>query len=194
MVHLETQGLLLRDWRATDSAPFAALNADQRVMEFFLRPMTRTESDALMARIQGLIDSQGFGLYAVEERSTGAFIGFTGLSPVSFEANFAPATEIGWRLAHAAWGHGYATEAARAVLRHAFGGLALSALVSFTAARNVRSRRVMEKIGMTHDLDSDFLHPSLPPDHQHARQVLYRIAAHQPNGRIVEPDMGPSWP
>ena len=174
-VHIETERLVLRDWRDDDAAPFAALNADPRVMEFFAKRLTRTESDALMARMRRFIGDHGYGLYAVEERSTRDFIGYVGICPVMFAAAFAPATEIGWRLARGAWGSGYATEGARAVLGHAFQQHGFSELVSFTAEWNMRSRRVMEKIGMIYDPASDFLHPALPPDHKLARQVLYRI-------------------
>ena len=119
-VHIETERLVLRDWRDDDAEPFAALNADPRVMEFFPKRLARTESDGLMARMRRFMADHGYGQYAVEERSTRAFIGYVGLCPVTFEAAFAPATEIGWRLARSAWGSGYATEGAGAVRDHAF--------------------------------------------------------------------------
>lgn len=172
---IETERLVLRDWRDEDAEPYAVLNADPRVMEFFPKQLSRAESDAQMAAIRAFISDHGYGLYAAEEKASGAFIGFIGLAPVSFEAAFTPATEVGWRLARRAWGSGYATEGARAVVVDAFGRLGFSALVSFTAEWNTRSRRVMEKIGMTRDPRDDFMHPSLPPDHKLARHVLYRI-------------------
>jgi RimJ/RimL family protein N-acetyltransferase len=174
--HIVTDRLILRDWTDADAEPFAALNADPRVMEFFPKALSRAESDAFLARIRAGIAERGYGLYATEEKRSGRFVGYVGLAPVSFDAPFTPATEIGWRLARTAWGSGYATEAARAVIARAFGTLGLASLVSFTAEWNRPSRRVMEKIGMTRDPDGDFLHPALPPDHKLARHVLYRIA------------------
>lgn len=174
-VHIETPRLLLRDWADTDAAPFASLNADLRVMEFFPKALTRTESDAQMASIRETLARNGFGLYAVEEKDGAAFIGFTGLAVPGLKAPFMPAIEIGWRLARESWGNGYATEAAGAVVDRAFGQLGLEALVSYTAEWNRRSQRVMEKIGMTRDPRDDFMHPNLPADHKLAPHVLYRI-------------------
>ena len=175
-IHIETERLLLRDWGDADAGPYAALNADPRVMEFFPAALTREQSDAQMAGIRAVIAERGYGLYAAEEKTSGRFIGFIGLSRPSFEAHFTPAVEIGWRLAREAWGQGYATEGARAVRDHAFGSLGMDALVSFTAEWNRPSRRVMEKIGMTRDSADDFLHPRLPPEHKLARHVLYRLS------------------
>ena len=174
-IHIETERLRLRDWRDADALPFAAMNADRDVMEFFPALLERRQSDELMARIRSNIARDGFGLYAVEERATGAFIGFTGLAVPTFAASFTPATEIGWRLARNAWGKGYASEAAAAVRNHAFKALGFDALVSFTSQQNHRSRRVMERIGMTHDPADDFIHPGLPAGHELAPHVLYRI-------------------
>jgi RimJ/RimL family protein N-acetyltransferase len=174
-VHIETERLCLRDWKDADAEPFAAMNADQRVMEFFPAPLKREQSDELMVRIRSNMARDGFGLYAVEVRATRAFIGFTGLAVPTFSAPFTPATEIGWRLARQVWGQGYATEAAAAVRDHTFGALGLDALVSFTSQQNHRSRRVMEKIGMTRDPADDFIHPGLPSGHRLASHVLYRI-------------------
>jgi RimJ/RimL family protein N-acetyltransferase len=174
-VHIETERLRLRDWTDADAVPFAAMNADRGVMEFFPALLERKQSDELMARIRSNMARDGFGLYAVEERATSAFIGFTGLAKPAFAAPFTPATEIGWRLARKAWGKGYASEAAAAVRDHAFEVLGFDALVSFTSRQNHRSRRVMEKIGMTHDPADDFIHPGLPAGHELAPHVLYRI-------------------
>ena len=145
-------------------------------MEFFSRPLDRAESDAFLKRNQADIEANGYGLYAVEVKDGGAFIGYVGLARPSFAAHFTPAIEIGWRLAREAWGEGYATEAARAVAAHAFGPLGLDALVSFTAEWNRPSRRVMEKLGMTRDAAEDFLHPKLPAGHKLSRHVLYRLS------------------
>ena len=175
-IHVETPRLKLRDWVDTDAEPYAALNADPRVMEFFPAALSRAESDAQMASIRAFIAGHGYGLYATEEKASGRFIGFVGLSPPSFDAHFTPAVEIGWRLARESWGQGYASEAAPRVADHAFTTLGLDALVSFTAEWNRPSRRVMEKIGMTHDPADDFMHPRLPADHKLARHVLYRLS------------------
>lgn len=174
-VLVETARLRLRNWRDDDLAAFAAINADPRVMEFFPRALDRAESDALAARERARIDGRGYGLYAAEEKESGDFIGFIGLADVPFAAAFAPAVEIGWRLSRRSWGSGFASEGAEAVVDDAFTRLGLDALVSFTAEWNVRSRRVMEKIGMVRDAGGDFLHPSLPPGHKLAPHVLYRI-------------------
>ena len=174
-VHVETPRLLLRDWTDADAEPFAAMNADPRVMEFFPRGLDRADSDSLISHIRASITRDGFGLYAVEAKDTGAFVGFTGLARPGFDAPFMPAIEIGWRLARESWGNGYATEAAGAAVDHAFGSLGLDALVSYTTEWNRRSRRVMEKIGMTRDPRDDFMHPKLPPGHKLAPHVLYRI-------------------
>jgi RimJ/RimL family protein N-acetyltransferase len=175
MTELTTDRLLLRQWRDSDREPFAALNADPAVMEHFPALQTREQSDALIDRQLPAIEERGWGLWALEVRETGEFIGFTGLSVPSFEAHFLPAVEIGWRLAKGAWGNGYATEAARASLAHGFGPAGLDAVVSFTTTTNLPSQRVMQRIGMTHDEAGDFDHPRLEAGHRLQRHVLYRI-------------------
>jgi ribosomal-protein-alanine N-acetyltransferase len=145
-------------------------------MAFFPRRLDRAESDALLGRNRQALAAQGWGLYAAEEGATGAFMGFIGLAVPRFQAPFMPAVEIGWRLARPFWGRGLATEGARAVIAHAFGSLAMDGLVSFTTVANQRSRRVMEKAGLTRDPAEDFLHPNLASDHPLAPHVLYRIA------------------
>ena len=174
---METERLLLRQWRHADREPFAAMNADPVVMRHFPAPMTRAQSDAFADRIEAAIAERGWGLWAVEVRATGEFAGFVGLQPVRDTLPFHPAVEIGWRLAAAQHGHGYATEAARRVVDHAFGPLALAELVSFTTEGNRASRRVMEKIGMVRDPAGDFDHPGVPADWAGRRHVLYRLAA-----------------
>jgi RimJ/RimL family protein N-acetyltransferase len=173
---LRTDRLRLRRWRPADLTPFVALNADPLVMEFFPAALSRVESDALASRIEAHFDKHGFGLWAVEIPDVTSFAGFIGLSVPSFEAPFTPCVEIGWRLAAAHWGLGYATEGARAVLDFGFEELGLAELVSFTVPGNVRSRRVMERIGMAHDPADDFDHPELPDGHRLRRHVLYRMA------------------
>jgi len=175
MPELETERLRLRRWRAEDREPFARMNDDAAVMEFFPSRLTREESDALVDRIETHFAEHGFGLWAAELRAEGSFIGYIGLAAPRFEAHFTPCVEIGWRLARANWGKGLATEGARAVVRDAFEELGLEELVSFTAPANVHSRRVMEKLGMTHDAREDFDHPLLPEGHWLRRHVLYRV-------------------
>jgi len=151
------------------------MNADPRVMEFLPSLLSPAESDELFNRIQAHFDRHGFGPFAVEMQETRAFIGFVGAFVPEFEAHFTPAVEIGWRLAFESWGQGLATEGARAVVDYAFNELGLSGLVSFTVPANLRSRRVMERLGMTHDPRDDFDHPRLPEGHPLRRHVLYRI-------------------
>ena len=176
---LLTPRLLLRHWRPDDREPFAAMNADPEVMEQFPAMLSRAESDAFAGRLEAELATLGYGLWAVEERATGRFLGFTGLRPVTFEAPFVtgPMVEIGWRLRRDAWGRGYAQEAARAARDFAFGRAGLHEIVSFTTTTNLRSSHVMERIGMTHDPADDFDHPRLPAGHRLQRHLLYRLAA-----------------
>ena len=171
---LRTERLRLRRWRPDDRAPFAALNADPRVAAFLPGTLSRAASDALAARIEAHFATRGFGLWAVELPGEIPFAGFVGLSVPAFEAAFTPCVEVGWRLAHACWGHGYATEGARAALDFGFARLGLAEIVSFTVPGNARSRQVMERLGMTHDAADDFDHPALPEGHALRRHVLYR--------------------
>jgi RimJ/RimL family protein N-acetyltransferase len=172
---LETDRLRLRDWRSSDREPFAKINADPRVMEFFPQCLTREESDAMVDRIEAHFRSKGFGLYAAELRADSRFIGYIGLHTATFEAHFMPCVEIGWRLASDVWVQGLATEGAAAVIRHAFETLGLAEIVSFTVPANQRSIRVMEKIGMTRDAAGDFEHPNLPIGHPLRHHVLYSL-------------------
>ena len=172
---LQTERLLLRHWRESDRVPFQQINADPRVMEFFPEPLTPEASDALFDRIQAHFNRHGFGPFVIELAETGAFLGFVGLFVPEFDAHFTPAVEIGWRLAFEGWGKGLATEGARAALQYGFNTLGLQQIVSFTVPANQRSRRVMEKLGMTHDPRDDFDHPKLPEGHPLRRHVLYRI-------------------
>jgi RimJ/RimL family protein N-acetyltransferase len=173
---IETPRLILRRWRDEDLAPFAALNADPRVMEFLPKPLDWAESDAMAARIRGAFDQQPFGLWAVEVKAGTSFIGYVGLSVPKFEAAFTPCVEIGWRVAFDYWGRGYATEAARAALHYAFETLKLAEVVSFTVPANERSWRVMERLGMKRSPAEDFDHPNLAEGHPLRRHVLYRLS------------------
>jgi RimJ/RimL family protein N-acetyltransferase len=172
---LKTERLLLRRWRAEDRDPFAELNADPEVMQYFRGTLDRQASDAFADRIEAGFDKLGYGLWAVEIIATGEFIGFTGLVLQTFEAHFTPAVEVGWRLARSAWGHGHATEGARAALEFGFGTGGLDEIVSMTTVTNRRSQAVMERIGMTRQAEDDFEHPSLPAGHPLRPHVLYRI-------------------
>ena len=171
---MKTDRLELREWRESDRDAWAVMNADPAVREFFPSVLTREESDLAFDRIATGLAENGWGLWAVA--LDGEFLGFTGLALQTFEASFTPATEIGWRFAAHAWGHGYATEAARAVLEFAFSELGLPEIVSMTAVQNTPSRRVMERIGMTRDPSEDFDHPAVPVGSPVRRHVLYRIA------------------
>ena len=174
---LTTQRLLLRPWRDADLPAFAELNADPRVMAHFPNTLDRAASDALAARIRGAMAEQGYGLWAVEVRGGAPFIGFVGLARPRFDAPFTPCVEIGWRLAQPFWGHGFASEAARAALGYGFQEVGLDEIVSFTTLGNLRSQAVMQRIGMRRDAAGDFFHPQLPADHALALHVLYRIGA-----------------
>jgi RimJ/RimL family protein N-acetyltransferase len=169
-----TERLKLRRWTEVDLEPFGEMNADPVVMEHFPKPLTRAESDELVERIEAGFERDGFGLWAVEVREGGGFVGFVGLNRVGFEASFTPAVEVGWRLAREAWGNGYATEAGRAALSFGFEHVGLREIVSFTTLANRRSRAVMERLGMTHDPADDFEHPSISPGHPQRLHVLYR--------------------
>ena len=172
---VETERLRLRVWSDDDREQFAALNADPDVMRYMGRRLDRAGSDALIDRIVEGWAANGFGLWAVERRSDGRFIGFVGLSRPSFEAPFMPAVEVGWRLARDAWGFGYATEGGRASLRHGFEEIGLEEIVSLTSVINERSRRVMERLAMTRDPADDFDHPPLEPGDPRSSHVLYRL-------------------
>jgi 3-dehydroquinate dehydratase/shikimate dehydrogenase len=173
-VALRTERLLLRPWSTEDRRPFAALNADPKVMEWYPSTLTSSESDAVADRIEGMLAEQGWGLWAVEVVGSAPFIGYIGLNRADATLGY-PVVEAGWRLAVAHWGHGYATEGARAALRFGFESLGLGAVVAFTSVRNLRSRRVMTKLGMVHQPDADFDHPRLPATSPILRHVLYRI-------------------
>lgn len=178
MTTLKTKRLILRPWREEDLEPFAQLNADPRVMEYFPATLSKAESDQLAQRIKNKMDEKGWGMWAVSVPGIAEFIGLIGLNSedqVSFPAPFTPAVEVGWRIAFEYWGKGYATEGAKAALAYGFETLNLGEIVSFTAVQNMRSRRIMEKIGMHHDPKDDFDHPKLSKEHKLNRHVLYRL-------------------
>ena len=177
VVQLHTERLLMRGFVPGDLAPFSEMNADPAVMEHFVRPMTRQDTEAFVDRIMGHWQEVGWGLWALERKDSGEFIGYTGLWPVRFESDFEPKVEIGWRLSAAHWGQGFATEAARAALRFAFDTLGWGEVTSFTNVDNRRSRAVMERIGMLRYPSGDFDHPAVPEGHPVRPHVLYRISS-----------------
>jgi RimJ/RimL family protein N-acetyltransferase len=175
VAELRTDRLLLRQWRDADLDPWAAMNADPEVMEHFPSVMTRQESAAFMTRIRAAIDDRGWGLWAVEVVGGAPFIGFIGLQPVVDPVMPFDGVEVGWRLARSAWGHGYASEGARAALAYAFEELSLPEVISFTSTTNERSQAVMRRIGLTRDPADDFDHPKVPEGSRLRRHVLYRL-------------------
>ena len=172
---LRTERLVLRRWRAEDLAPFAALNADPVVMEHFQKMLSREESDAVASRIDAEFEDCGFSFWAVEVSGGSPFIGFVGLRRVPFIAPFTPAVEVGWRLAREHWGHGYVTEVAKEAVRFGLEDVGLDEVVSFTTPDNVRSWKVMERLGMVRDATSDFEHPNVPIGHHLRHHIFYRF-------------------
>jgi RimJ/RimL family protein N-acetyltransferase len=182
--------LILRDWRDDDIDPMTAMSQDPEVMEFFPKLLSRDEVAAATVRVQAAIARDGFGFWAVER--AGEFIGYCGISRVMFETPFTPAVEIGWRFARSAWGHGYATEAARAALALGW-SVGLSTVVAFLVPANRRSAAVAERIGMVRDVNGDFDHPNIAPDtisiggHSSRRHALYRLERQKAPQAVTEP-------
>ena len=175
LIELETERLRLRQWIESDREPFARLNADPRVMEFFLSILDRAASDAMIDRLQTKIADRGWGFWAVELKQDNQFIGFVGLQIPRADFPFSPCVEIGWRLAFEYWGKGYGTEAAEAALKVGFNRLELPEIVSFTTIENHRSSAVMERLGMNQAVET-FEHPSLPVGHPLREHYLYRLS------------------
>lgn len=173
---LQTDRLLLRQWRDADLEPFARLNADPRVTAWFPAPIARADSDATVQRWRSQIDARGWGLWAAELRSSGDLLGFIGLQVPAAALPFSPCVEVGWRLAHEHWGHGYATEGARAALQFGFERLGLDEIVSFTALGNTRSRAVMRRLRMLED-PYRFEHPGVPAGNALRTHCLYRLGS-----------------
>jgi len=174
---ITTERLILRPWKNEDLLPYAEMNADPRVREFFPCVLTREQSDAEVRRIQATYDRDGFCLYAAELIATGQFAGFIGLQTMNFvvPSLAQPAVEIGWRLSFTHWGKGLATEGARSVIRYAFATLKLRELVAISVPANFRSRRVMEKIGMRRVQELDFDHPRVPESHPLRAHLVYAL-------------------
>jgi RimJ/RimL family protein N-acetyltransferase len=178
-VIVRTPRLALRQWTDSDIEPFAAMNADPRVMEHFPDMPTREQTLEMVQRLRDRIAERGWGLWAVEVPGVADFIGFVGLAAPRFETHFTPCVEVGWRLAFDHWGKGYATEAARAALEFGFTRAGLAEIVSFTVPANVRSQAVMKRIGMRRDAADDFDHPNIPEGHPMRRHVLFRLRREQ---------------
>jgi RimJ/RimL family protein N-acetyltransferase len=174
-IFLETPRLILRQWQESDHEPYIQLNADNEVMEFFPSVLTRDQTLVQIKRIADAMQERGYGFFAVERKDTQKFIGFTGLSNPGFESHFTPCVEIGWRLNKANWNQGFATEAAGACLEYGFNKLALAEIFAFTSVHNLRSEKVMQKIGMTHA--GFFEHPLIEDGHFLKPHVIYKIGA-----------------
>lgn len=187
---LVTDRLVLRGWAASDRDAFAAMNADPEVMHYFPAVQSRAESDAMVDRIEASFASDGFGLWALEHRDDGRFLGFTGLARAAAGLPVAGEVEVGWRLGRSAWGQGLATEAGGAALAYGFDTAGLDAVMSMTARVNVPSWRVMERLGMLRDRDADFDHPRLPLDSPLRRHVVHR----RTRAQGVAPPAGDPYP
>lgn len=172
---IETDRLILRTWKEKDAEPYYQINQDPKVIEFLPGPITMEQANDFMVFMNTRGEQRGYTLWATELKETGDFIGFIGLNYTDWKAHFTPATEVGWRLGSQYWGKGYATEGAKACLAYGFEKIGLPEIVSFTVPQNLRSIRVMEKIGMKRDPKGDFEHPKLEPNHRLSKHVLYRI-------------------
>jgi len=176
---IETPRLLLRQWKDSDVDPWAEMNADPRVMEFFPWTFDRARSEETAARMRRELERDGFGFYVVELKHNGQFAGIIGIDEIPYDVPFTPAREVGWRLAYDTWGHGYATEGAKAALAMAFDRLGWEEVVAVTALVNKRSERVMQRLGMVRDPSADFDHPRVPEGHALRPHMLYRIRRDQ---------------
>ena len=172
---LETERLILREWLPEDATPFAKMNSDPAVMEYFPKKLSMSETEAMILKLQDEQSRNGMTFWATELKSTGEFIGFVGIRRFDDSLPFGPGTEIGWRLKKSVWGIGLATEGALACLNYGFTRFRIDEIVAFTAIQNTRSMRVMEKIGMKRDPHGDFDHPRVPDGHPVKRHVLYRV-------------------
>lgn len=175
---LETDRLILRQWKKSDFKSFAEMNSDTETMEYFPSTLTRKESDSMAKTCKSLIDQNGWGYWVIQLKSHHAFLGFVGLHQTSHHYPCSPCIEIGWRLLKQNWGKGYATEAAKQVLDHAFNDLSMKEIISFTSSKNHRSKSVMKRIGLV-NTGKNFHHPDLPKDHPLSNQLLYKTTPSQ---------------
>ena len=174
---IETERLILRTWKKEDADPYFQINQDPKVIELLRGPLTMEQVNDFIPAVNHHQDKHGYTLWAVELKETGELMGFIGLNYTDWESNFTPAVEVGWRLGSQYWVKGFATEGAKAALKYGFEKCGLKEIVSFTVPANVRSLRVMEKIGLKQDVNGDFAHPKLPADHKLSHHVLYRLSA-----------------
>jgi RimJ/RimL family protein N-acetyltransferase len=174
---IETERLILRTWKKEDVDSYFQINQDPKVTEFLRGPLTMAQVNDFIPMVNNHQTKHVYTVWATDLKETGELIGFIGLYYVDWESHFSPAVEIMWRLGSGCWGKGYATEGAKAALEYGFTQCHLKEIVSFAAPANVRSIRVMEKIGLKHDVKGDFAHPEFPLDHRLSRHVLYRLNA-----------------
>jgi len=185
-MELETERLLLRQWKESDLVVFQKLNSDPEVMEYFPATLSQEESDAVAQKCKEFISDRGWSFWAVELKSSNEFIGFVGLHEPDSKLPFTPCVEIGWRLLKSFWGKGYATEAAHKSLEYSFNELGLSEVVSFTTVSNLRSRAVMEKLGLKNS-KQNFEHPDVPKEHPLSEHVLYKITKAEWQTKLMKP-------
>jgi RimJ/RimL family protein N-acetyltransferase len=174
---IETERLILRTWQKQDADPYFQINQDPKVIEFLPRSLTMEQVNDFIPAVNSHQDKHGYTLWAACLKETEELMGFIGLNYTTFESDFTPAVEVGWRLGSQYWGKGYATEGAKASLEYGFKKCCLKEIVSFTVPANVRSLRVMQKIGLKRDLNGAFAHPKLPDDHKLSHHFLYRLSA-----------------
>lgn len=174
-VIITTERLILRTWQVEDSEAYFQINQDPKVIEFLAGPITMEQVHHFIQVANNHHEQYGYTFWAIELKKTGELMGFIGLRYIDWELPFAPAVEIGWRLGSQYWGKGYATEGAKAALAYGFEQCNLPEIVSFTVPANVRSIRVMERIGLDRDVKGDFSHPKLPADHPLSKHILYRL-------------------
>lgn len=172
---IETERLILRTWKAEDSQAYFQINQDSKVTEFLLNPITMKQVNDFILVMNNHSDEYGYTLWATELKQTGELMGYIGLNYTDWKSHFTPAVEVGWRLGSQYWGKGYATEGAKASMDYGFKKCDLKEIVSFTIAENVRSIRVMEKIGLKRDVNGNFAHPKLPASHPWSQHILYRL-------------------
>jgi RimJ/RimL family protein N-acetyltransferase len=171
---LHTRRCVLRQWKDSDFAPWAAMNADAEVRRYFPKVLSADEANGEAQRCRDAITQRGWGMWALEVPGVSAFAGFVGLNVPHYDAPWVPAVEIGWRLAREAWGQGLATEAAQAALGFGFEKLGLHEIVAIAVPGNAPSLRVMDRVGLVRDEDGDFDHPRIEAGHPLQRHVLYR--------------------
>lgn len=172
---IETARLILRTWKNEDANAYYQINQDSKVVELLRGPLTMKQVKDFIPVVNKHQEKHGYTLWAVELKETGELVGFIGLNYIDWESHFTPAVEVGWRLGSQYWNKGYATEGAKASLEYGFKKCDLKEIVSFTVPANIRSIRVMEKIELKRDLNSDFAHPKLPAGHPLSQHILYRL-------------------